>query len=105
MKILFDECGPWPLHKELATHDCRTAQQMQWKRIKNGDLLSLAESQFDLFLTCDQNLSYQQNLAGRGIAVLELSTNKLRQLVAAAALIRDTMKTMTRGEFRRVDVP
>ena len=78
MRILFDECVPWPLHKLLAGHECSTAQREGWKSIKNGELLSLAEGQFDLFLTSDQDLAYEQNLAGRGIAILELSTNKLR---------------------------
>ena len=78
---------------------------MQWSRIKNGELLSLAEPEFDLFLTCDQNLRYQQNLTGRSIAILELSTNKLRRLVAAAQLIRNTIASMNRGEFRRLEIP
>jgi hypothetical protein len=105
VRILFDECVPWPLHKELPAHNCRTAQQMQWKRIKNGELLSLAEPQFDLFLTSDQNLRYQQNLQGRSIAVLELSTNKLRRLLAAAQLIRETLASMQPGEFRQLEIP
>ncbi|HSH40152.1 MAG TPA: hypothetical protein VK993_15370 [Chthoniobacterales bacterium] len=105
MNILFDEGVPWPLSRELSAHDCRTAQQLQWNRIKNGELLSLAEPQFDLFLTCDQNLRYQQNLTGRSIAILELSTNKLRRLVSAAQLIRDTIASIKPGEFRRLEIP
>ena len=105
MKVLFDECVPWPLHALLAEHECRTAQQMNWKRIKNGELLALAEPQFDLFLTCDQNPRYQQNLAGRGIRILELPTNKLRRLKAAAQLIRGAVASMQPGEFRRLDIP
>ena len=105
MKVLFDECVPWPLHALLPEHECRTAQQMKWKRIKNGELLALAEPQFDVFLTCDQNLRYQQNLTGRGIAILELSTNKLRQLIAAAQVIREAVAGMERGELRRLHIP
>ncbi len=56
-------------------------------------------------LTCDQNLRYQQNRAGRRIAILELSTNKLRQLIAAAQVIREAVAGMERGEFRRLHVP
>ena len=78
---------------------------MNWKRIRNGELLSLAEPQFDLFLTCDQNLRYQQNLTGRSIAVLELSTNKLRRLQAAAQLIRENVALMQPAEFRRLEIP
>ena len=55
-----------------------TAQQRGWGGIKNGDLLRPAEGEFELFITSDQNIRYQQNLAGRQIAILELSTNDYR---------------------------
>lgn len=70
MRVLFDECVPWPLHALLPEHECRTAQQMKWKRIKNGELLALAEAQFDVFLTCDQNLRYQQTWLAAGLRFL-----------------------------------
>ncbi len=59
MKILLDECVPWPMHRLLASHECRTAQQQGWGGIKNGRLLQLAEGEFDLFITSDLNLRYQ----------------------------------------------
>ena len=65
MNVLLDECVPWPMHKLLPAHVCTTAQRRGWGGIKNGDLLRLAEGQFDLFITADQNIRYQQNLAGR----------------------------------------
>jgi len=105
VRILFDECVPWPLHKLLSGHECRTAQQMGWKSVKNGELLALAETGFDLFLTSDQNLAYQQNLAGRRIAILELSSNKLRRLLAADALIRTTLADLPPGEFHKLAIP
>lgn len=105
MRILFDECVPWPLHRQLTGHECRTAQQLGWKSIKNGVLLNLAEPDFNLFLTSDQNLRYQQNLARRRIAILELSTNKLRRLIAAAVLNQCTIDSMQPGEFRRLEIP
>jgi hypothetical protein len=105
LRILFDECVPWPLHRLLEEHPCSTAQRQGWKSIKNGALLSLAESHFDLFLTSDQNLRYQQNLTGRKIAILELSTNKLRRLVAVAPLILETMARLKPGEFVRLLIP
>jgi predicted nuclease of predicted toxin-antitoxin system len=91
MKILLDECVPWPMHKFLAGHECSTAQQRGWGGIKNGDLLRLAEKDFNLFITSDQNIRYQQNLAGRQIAILELSTNDLRRIQAAAELIQSAV--------------
>jgi hypothetical protein len=75
MNILLDECVPWPMHKLLTGHTCTTAQRRGWGGIKNGDLLRLAEGEFDLFITSDQGIRYQQNLSGRRIAIIELSTN------------------------------
>lgn len=105
MKILLDECVPWPLHRLLPGHDCRTAQQQGWGGIKNGHLLQLAESEFDLFITSDQNMRYQQNLAGRRIAILELSTNKLRRLTAATVLLQTTITAIKPAEFRQLEIP
>jgi hypothetical protein len=105
MKILLDECVPWPMHKFLAGHECSTAQQCGWGGIKNGDLLRRAEGEFDLFITSDQNIRYQQNLAGRQIAILELSTNDLRRILAAQALILSAIETMQPREFRRLEIP
>lgn len=105
MKILLDECVPWPIHRSLADHECVTAQQRGWGGIKNGELLRLAETEFDIFITTDQNLRYQQNLTGRRIAILQLSTNKLRPLLAAALLIRSAVESIRPGEFRELPIP
>jgi hypothetical protein len=105
MKILLDECVPWPMHKFLTGHECSTAQQHGWGGIKNGDLLRLAEKEFNLFITSDQNIRYQQNLAGRTIAILELSTNDLRRIQAAAELIKSLIVKIQPCEFRRLEIP
>ncbi|MCL2640822.1 MAG: DUF5615 family PIN-like protein [Phycisphaerales bacterium] len=105
MRILLDECVPWPLHKVLAGHECRTVQQSGWGGIKNGELLKLAETQFDLFVTADQNLRYQQNLANRRVAIIQLSTNKLRPLQAASDVIRTAIAGIQPGQFLMLDVP
>ena len=105
MKILLDECVPWPMQRLLAGHECMTAQQRGWGGLKNGDLLRLAEGEFALFITSDQGIRYQQNLAGRSIAILELSTNKLRRILAAAQLIRDTIGNIGPGDYRRLEIP
>lgn len=78
---------------------------MGWKSVRNGELLDLAESKFELFITSDQGLAYQQNLGGRKIAILELSTNKLRAIEAAATQLRDVVATMSAAEFRRLEIP
>ncbi|HKW28411.1 MAG TPA: DUF5615 family PIN-like protein [Verrucomicrobiae bacterium] len=105
MKILLGECVPWPLHKFLTGHECSTVQQSGWGGIKNGDLMRRAEKKFDLFITSDQNIRYQQNLAGWQIAILELSTNDLRRIQAAGALIQSAIETIQPREFRRLEIP
>ena len=105
MKILLDECVPWPLRHLLEGHDCTTAMYRGWGGSTNGELLALAEAEFDLFITSDQNLRYQQNLAGRRIAILELSTNDLRRLQSSAGLVVKAISVMTPGEYRHLDIP
>jgi predicted nuclease of predicted toxin-antitoxin system len=91
MRILLDECVPWPMHRLLTNHSCANVQAQGWSGLKNGELLRLAETDFELFITSDQNIRYQQNLAGRKIAVLELSTNDIERIEAAASLIPDAV--------------
>ena len=104
MKILLDECVPWPMHRLLIGHECTTAQKRGWGGITNGDLVSRAEAEFDLFITSDQNLRYQQNLAGRRIAILELGTNDLRRIMAAASSIQQAVLAIIPGEFRHLEI-
>ena len=80
----------------LTSHECIAVSDRGWKGIKNGELLRLAEGQFDLFLTSDQSIRYQQNLSGRRIPILELSTNDLRRIRSAASLLRSS------SEFRNL---
>ncbi len=105
MKILLDEGVPWPMRKILNGHNCMTAQQRGWGGFKNGALLKLAEAEFDLFITSDQNIRYQQNLAGRRIRILELSSNKLRRIEKAVGLICSVIEGMEIGEFRQLEIP
>ena len=99
MKILLDECVPWPMHKLLAGHDCTTAQKRGWGGVENGELLRLVEGEYDLFITSDQNVRYQQNLTGRKVAILELSTNDLHRIHAAASAIQDANQRNPAGCF------
>lgn len=105
MKILLDECVPWPMHRLLTDHSCSTVQDLGWGGIKNGDLLQRAEGEFDLFITSDQNLRYQQNLTGRRIAILELSTNDIGRIQAASPLIEAALEKIQLNEFRQLSIP
>jgi hypothetical protein len=105
MRILLDECVPWPIHQFFAEHDCVAAQQRGWGGIRNGDLLRRAEGEFALFITADQSLRYQQNLTGYTVAILQLSTNNWRRIRAAAALIQAEVASIQPGEFRKLQIP
>ena len=74
MRILFDHGTPAPLRRALAGHESITAYEKGWATLINGDLLTAAEKEFDAFITTDQNLRYQQNLANRQMAILVLPT-------------------------------
>ena len=102
MRILLDECVPWPIHTLLVGHECVTAKARHWGGKKNGELLGLAEGEFDLFITCDQNIHYQQNLAGRLIPILELSTNDLRRIRDAASELVAAVSSMNPGDYRKL---
>ena len=58
MRVLLDECVDWRLSRELVPHEVKTARQMGWTTLKNGELLALASGQFDVFVTVDRNLSF-----------------------------------------------
>ena len=83
MRLLLDECIDSRLAKGLKGHTVRTVPQMGWAGVKNGQLMTLAEKEFDVFITVDRNLSYQQNLSKHEIAVLLLraKTNRLADLI------------------------
>jgi len=82
MKVFLDECVDWRLSRDIVGHELKTARQMGWVAIGNGELLTLAAKEFDVFVTVDRNLSFQQNLGALAIAVivLEAPTNRLADL-------------------------
>ena len=76
MKILFDHCTPAPLRRHLAGHVVDTANERGWSTMRNGNLLDRAEADgYDLLITTDQDMRYQQNLSRRRLAVLLLLNN------------------------------
>lgn len=82
MKILLDECIDRKLAREFIGYEVKTVPQMGWAGVKNGQLLTLAEAEFDVFITVDRNLSFQQNLPKFDIAVIVLQapSNRLTDL-------------------------
>ena len=82
MRILLDESLPTELRDELPLHAVRSVQEMGWSALKNGELLRRAAGQFDVFITTDQNLQYQQNLRSLpiAVAVLVARSNRIQSL-------------------------
>ncbi len=82
MKVLLDECLDRRLAKDLIGFEVKTVPQMNWAGVKNGELMTLAEAEFDVFITVDRNLSFQQNLPKFDIAVLVIraKSNRLADL-------------------------
>ncbi|NES21494.1 MAG: hypothetical protein F6K41_21825 [Symploca sp. SIO3E6] len=82
MKILLDECIDRRLATQLSGHEVKTVSQMGWAGIKDGELLRLTEGEFEVLITVDRNLPFQQNLAVLDLAVLVLQvpSNRLADL-------------------------
>lgn len=78
MRILIDECLDWRLCRALSEHRCASVQQMLWGGLTNGKLLQKAQTEFDVFLTGDTNLSFQRNLTKFNIAVIVLEARRTR---------------------------
>jgi predicted nuclease of predicted toxin-antitoxin system len=72
VRILLDECLPKRLKRDLVGHQARTVPEMGWASKKNGELLALAEADFEVFLTVDRNLSFQQDVSRLKLAVVVL---------------------------------
>jgi uncharacterized protein DUF5615 len=72
VRVLLDECLPRRLKHDLVGHDARSVPEMRWTSKRNGELLALAAAEFDVFLTVDRNLSYQQDVSAFDIAVVVL---------------------------------
>ncbi len=82
MRVLLDECVDWRLLRDLTGHDVKTARQMGWSEVKNGKLLRLTAEHFDVFVTVDRNLSFQNRVIDLPLAVIVLAapTNRLADL-------------------------
>ncbi|HEV2763401.1 MAG TPA: DUF5615 family PIN-like protein [Pyrinomonadaceae bacterium] len=106
MRLLLDECVDRRLAGDLHGHDVNTVPQMGWAGVKNGELLKLAEKEFDVFITVDRNLSFQQNLSGFGLAILVLhaASNRLADLRPLAPKILSALPTLEKGEASHVGV-
>ena len=105
MKLLLDECVPRKLKFSLPGHECFTVPGAGLAGKKNGELLEIAESRgFDVFITLDRGLEFEQNLSGRGIAVLILAarSNRLADVRSCIPACLDHLRNIKPGQIRRI---
>jgi hypothetical protein len=100
MRVLLDECVPRKLKTELSEHEVVTVTQRGWAGIENGALLALAQAEFDVFLTVDQNLKYQQNLKAIniGLIVLVARNNRFKTLLPLLPAVKSKLKSIKPGD-------
>ena len=100
MRVLLDECIDRRFAKDIIGHDVKTVAEMGWTSKRNGELLALAEQAFDVFITVDRNLSFQQNLPGFGIAVIVLRapSNRLADLRSLVPKLIESLPQAKPGE-------
>ena len=105
MKILFDQGTPVPLRRHLPRHDVATAAEMDWSQLTNGELLAAAtEAGFEVLVTTDQNLRYQQNLKDRKIAVVVLMTASWPRISKQADKVAAAIEGAGSGDYIEVEV-
>lgn len=106
MRVLFDQGTPVPLRQALTGHSVSTAYELGWATLKNGELLRSAEEQgFEVLVTTDTNLRYQQNLAARQIAVVVLTTTSWPRIRVAVKLIASAVNSASAGSYVEISVP
>ncbi|MBI2959695.1 MAG: DUF5615 family PIN-like protein [Betaproteobacteria bacterium] len=104
MRVLLDECVPRALRNDLPGHDVKTVGEARWAGVKNGALLRLAETAFEVLLTVDRNLEYQQNFSGLKIAVvlIEAPSNDVAVLRPLMPEVREAISKAQPGVVTRV---
>ena len=107
MRVLFDQGTPAPLRQSLASaHEVSTAYERGWSTLKNGELLEAAEAAgFDVLVTTDTNLRYQQNLAKRRIGVVVLTTTSWPRIQAVAHAVARAVAGVSPADYVEVTIP
>ena len=104
--MLFDQGTPVPLRQYLKNHVVKTAYECGWAKLKNGELLDAAEGDgFEIFVTTDSNLRYQQNLLSRRIAIVVLGTTSWPRIQNFASEITQVIDGVVSGAYSEVRIP
>ena len=99
MRILLDHGTPAPLRRALTGHSISTAHEMAWTELDNGALLKAAATHFDVLITTDQNLRYQQNLEGQRLAILVLPTTSWPKIRIHEAEVAAAVNALRPGDL------
>ena len=104
MRVLLDSCVPRGLREELSGHEVRTAPEIGWGDLDNGDLLDAMSGEFDALVTVDKRLPQQHEIAVRsfGVVVLRARSNRLADLVPLVPDLLATLGTLKPGTVVRV---
>ena len=106
MLILLDHSAPGPLRRALTGHTVVEAFERGWERLANGDLLNAAEAAgFDILITADKNMRYQQNLAGRKISLIVLGNAQWPKLKHHTSLVLTAVSAAIPGGYTEVEIP
>jgi len=105
LKILLDECTPLVVKHRLPHLDISTVQVKGWEGKTNGDLLALAETEFDVFVTTDKNLTHQQNLSGRSLAVILLPSNQVPVVLDCLVALEKILNSISPGAYVEIQRP
>ena len=106
MLVLLDQGTPVPIARHLPQHTVRTASHQSWDTLANGELLALAEAAgFEVFVTTDKNLRYQQNLAVRRIAIVVVMQAQWPRLEPHVALVVSAVDNARPGSYTEVEIP
>ncbi len=106
MRILFDNGTPKPIARSLASHEVTFARQIGWHELGNGDLIQQAEDAgYEVLLSTDKNIRYQQNLRSRKIALVILGNQQWPMVKLHLGKLAEAVNAATPGSFAEVDIP
>ena len=106
MRVLFDQGTPVPIRKHLSAHQVVTAFEQGWSTLRNGELLLAAEAGgFEVLLTTDTNIKYQQNLTNRAIAIVVLGKARWPRIKPVIARVAVAVDGATPGSYSEVEIP
>ena len=105
LKVLFDKNVPYPLRRYLTEYQVKTAEEEGWGKISNGELIQSAEQEgYEILITCDQSVRYQQNLTQRQISMIVLGSNIWPSVRSKAGEIMSALAKVSPGSFEFIEI-